>query len=965
MKKVKQVAGKGFSQERVSLTNDNYIYPRFEPDVEDSKKFWGDMKYKMVREKWKKLAKEHANEDGLQSDRKPIQEVYDNLLIPRPQSSLTTSRKHLHIQDHAAPVDPPMSKKASPSVPVSVPSKKIEIRRSVPNLQVLSENKTIKEEEEEAPLSPTDKLRKSVRRVMNALRFRKISKRKQPEESKVVFTFLNPKDYKKASPTPNIASFNNLHSAMMPVELTRLSKESKTKLVGIHGHQLLEESLMEPSKPREVQSNDSFDDEALRPKNRTSLQQGKHDKSMESKASSRKSHRVKFAHNREQSFNSDIEEDHHNERLRQSEMFVKQNSINRKKLGNSKLGRDIVKAIQEDEFKKKYLKEFFMSLGIILTSNKVWAFKVIKHLKKTRAGGLRMANLKRLNSMEINPNSKLIKDLFEDNTRGTRVKGKETGEKSNPKSEFSRGKQDQGRNEGTPPRIEVIEASRHGQLDKPTIFEAAAMTIPSATKIFRNNRRGSHRDVTLPPSAPSHILSDFAKRVLPMMFYLKDSKNLPVHLKIEAYLLDDMLNKEKFFVALKFTEIQRQVWARTRLGLDAIVINQTGNPNLREWIVVEKALEKAGMDTLGARNREANSIVLGDNGRDEWTVDEKLRVKRVMWNILQFAGSKYCFLQKMIGRSFGVLTPSLRMVIKLKHFFKEKYHKQVIEHKNYFIRLPPVSWQILQLMIDKQQLDDDVEPVEGTFGPLVDLVDYMPARNEVGEEDEEEDNFPFKHFYSPMKVLSFARDASPRSAMIPIPEEEFGHEISEFKPHAFDANRTGIRKIITPIAVPTRGILQFGQGKGEGSDLATRLAMRLVSKDFKGWCKVSVPEKTNLIHSVQTQIVTLITKISGKYWMSHLEIEGKTGGELHDDIAEDFDLKMTQFYYPYRTDRVWTVKSNMLELPASAGIPRRTLTRFVGSRLSGSRVSRPLYDRVTSALREFYGSLLVTSSQGD
>lgn len=108
---------------------------------------------------------------------------------------------------------------------------------------------------------------------------------------------------------------------------------------------------------------------------------------------------------------SDEDEDSPDEeaiRMEQSQRFVSQNSLNRKKLNGRKPVNGVVREIDHNPVFKNFMRSFLNGLEIIMVSNRSFAMRKFKQVFVSGTKGLR-----RLNTMEVAPNFALQVEVYD------------------------------------------------------------------------------------------------------------------------------------------------------------------------------------------------------------------------------------------------------------------------------------------------------------------------------------------------------------------------------------------------------------------------------------------------------------------------------------------------------------------------------------------------------------------------
>ena len=323
-----------------------------------------------------------------------------------------------------------------------------------------------------------------------------------------------------------------------------------------------------------------------------------------------------------------------------------------------------------------------------------------------------MMKLRRQNSMEILRNFKSIENIFISKHPNTQSV---IPEKAPPLPT------DQQQKGSLFPQLFGLPEVQKKEPETPPIQSSSKQIIPSNSR----RRRGSHRNLSSGPSQPSLLLADFNSKIKKMDFIAPLSGSYRMNITSEPYILDDPLNRDKFFVAFKFTDNQRKVWGRTRISLNCEVIGDAQMYNrMKEWVVLKKTLETA-LYPIEIPVRIPNSSVPENSLVPEFgkLQKEEKDAKSILASfVLKLFIHKFCITTKINGTSISYLTNANRKLFWLKNYFKDKYGKKVIQQKKMYIKLTPVPWVFLQHMEVEYVKEDDNSTPDPTFDTYYDML---------------------------------------------------------------------------------------------------------------------------------------------------------------------------------------------------------------------------------------------------
>jgi hypothetical protein len=420
------------------------------------------------------------------------------------------------------------------------------------------------------------------------------------------------------------------------------------------------------------------------------------------------------------------------------------------------------------------------------------------------------------------------------------------------------------------------------------------------------------------------ILADFTKKVQPVIFRLRDAVGKRLRIQAEVYLLNDILNKDKFFVAMKFIDLDRKVWIRTRVSMKNEAIFETKIPILREWTLVEKAIEQS-LPLVTLQTDKLRSLLKYKEGKTLPTClplssNEAYLVEQIIAKLLYYFQHKFCISQKISGTVLTLQTTSAKKQTSLNTYFHDKHAPKMPFLWPQVLKLEQVSWEILKKLNKQFIKDGDLEPVGINMNTLIDPFHKKDPRVRGMEDlDIQPDEITSN---KDIKQLALA-DPSPfitPSAMM------------EFKP----VNKRGSKRFSIPNAAKV--FIKFRQGQ----------------REYHGWQKPKFNVEWT-IPKITLNLMTVVVKMNGLFWLNTVLIEPTESKETSDDLLQDFEAKLVQFHFPFSTDRKWIGVGSLEDMPKALALPRKVLLNFIGTRLGGVRIYRSMFDRVNHHMSEFIG----------
>lgn len=404
-----------------------------------------------------------------------------------------------------------------------------------------------------------------------------------------------------------------------------------------------------------------------------------------------------------------------------------------------------------------------------------------------------------------------------------------------------------------------------------------------------------------------------------MLFNLKDSNGKKLILRAEAYLLDDNLDKEKFFVAFKFSESSNHIWFKTRIHMNLSLIQQSQPSELKEWVVMQKALESAvpaiTLETADPKLLSkfiVNEPVINQNINSNNSLlspgrfGDSLELKqKIQLNLVRYFLAKICLVDKVFGHSFGMLTTERKNLLQLGLFFKEKYGRKLKILREQITKPKPLPWSVLQLLNKNWWQKSEQVPIQGVFSSVEGIYSSQ--------------------FYS-----------SP-----PVYEEVSSSSEEMELPKVKDGNPT--------LSSTTKAVLKF---------------KKLVDTGGKGW----KPEKYVIDHEIVARVVTKLFTVvlyhNGAYWINTLEIQPVQNRDALSSqtrtIVEDYQIRIHQVKFPSGNQRPVTLDVVLSQASALFGIPKKELLKILGTFICMRRLNQSTHMMFSKAVATFLKSRLFT-----
>lgn len=389
--------------------------------------------------------------------------------------------------------------------------------------------------------------------------------------------------------------------------------------------------------------------------------------------------------------------------------------------------------------------------------------------------------------------------------------------------------------------------------------------------------------------------------------------------------MNDILNKDKFFVAIKFSDLDRKVWIRTRVSMKNEAIFETKIPILREWTLLEKAIETS-LPMVGLHVDKLKSLFKYRKGKALPTSltlspSESFSVEMIIAKLLYFFQHKFCISQKISGTVLAVQTTSAKKQASLNTYFHEKHSPRLPYLWPQILKIEPVSWEILKKMNKSFVKPGEASPIGLNINPAVDPF-YKRDPRVVGMEEPE----IMSQDLNLTNTLSSVDPELPNPIVIPP-------QITGALPMP---QKRGLKRFSIPNAAKV--FIKFKQGQ----------------REYHGWQKPKYAVEWN-IPKITQNLLTIVVKSNGLYWLNSVQIEPKETNETSDDLIEDFEARLVQYHFPFTTDRKWVGIGNLQDMPKALLLPRKVMLDFIGVRLGGARLFRSLLDRVRSHMVDFIG----------
>lgn len=395
-----------------------------------------------------------------------------------------------------------------------------------------------------------------------------------------------------------------------------------------------------------------------------------------------------------------------------------------------------------------------------------------------------------------------------------------------------------------------------------------------------------------------------------------------MHIQAEVYLLNDILNKDRFFVAMKFIDLDRKVWIRTRVSMKNETIFETKIPILREWTLLEKAIDTS-LPLVTLQADRLKSLFKFRVGKSlptclQLSALESYQVELIIAKLLYFFQHKFCISQKISGTVLAVQTTSAKKQASLNTYFHDKHFPKMPNLWPQILKIEPLPWELLR-KLDKEFIKDgDLDPVGIKLDPLYDPFHKRDPRVKGMEELDP---------YIPLQVTSdkHMQDQSPLITPSILMD-------SKYNPRG-----KGLKRF--SISSAAKVYIKFKQGQ----------------REYHGWKKPKFNVEWS-IPKITYNLLTVVSKSNGLFWLNTVMVEPKETKETTDDLLEDFEVKLIQFHFPFTTDRKWVGIAAIDDLPKALSLQRKALLNFIGAKLGGTRILQNVYEKIRNHINDFIGN---------
>lgn len=424
-------------------------------------------------------------------------------------------------------------------------------------------------------------------------------------------------------------------------------------------------------------------------------------------------------------------------------------------------------------------------------------------------------------------------------------------------------------------------------------------------------------------SPATAILSDFSSKVQPLRFRLRDESGGRFELQADVYLLNDMLNKDKFFLAMKFTDLDRKVWIRTRVSMSTQTIYENMNPVLREWLLVEKAID-ISMPSGSVQADRLKDLLKYRAGSAlptslHLTPHEEHVVELIIAKVLYFFQHKYCLSEKISGQVLAAKTTALKKMATLNSYFHEKHAPKLPGLWKSILRIPPLPWELLQKLDKEFVADEDIKPVGIRFGPMFDPFEAPRVSN--------------------LEDADLLDDYNPTAQTLTDPVDLPPAEITGSTDWpAIGTRPSAMRKPRLSIPETAKVFIRLKQSQ----------------RRYHGWQQARSAAE-DCVRQVKSHLLTVVIKARKLFWLNTVAIGVKDRQDPSNDILEDFEVKLIQTHFPFKTDKQWIGSGGIKDMPKALNLNRKTLLGFLGSRLGGRRVFEHQVDKMRQHISDFIG----------
>lgn len=395
---------------------------------------------------------------------------------------------------------------------------------------------------------------------------------------------------------------------------------------------------------------------------------------------------------------------------------------------------------------------------------------------------------------------------------------------------------------------------------------------------------------------------------------MEDNSGKSIKLIASVYLMDDLLNRDKFFVVYKFFDEKSCYWIRTRISVTSEMVDFSLKPKMRCWNIIEKSL-KQSIEGVKDKERIDNSLFILDDqvysGMDQEQIDY---ASKVINDIMIFFTIKFCIIQFPNGKRFGSLNRQLKMLSNLRLFLHVKYGAKLLRNKHNIIKLPSVPYELLQLIGKRLTVPGDLSPVDIKPKRTLQQPSLLPE--------------PPSAVKKKPTVMFKLQKSFP---------DEFGTEIDEISPENPRFQRRGT------IYKERSKVVGFGHIQKAIQKFKAAAKFRL------GWMN-KVYEGRNITKNVKMMLLSLTIKVGKSFWVCFCELEPNQKKDLTNDIYEDFALKLTSLKFPSQKRSTDVIRMSFGMLPDYLSMTRKNLMKFIGGRVCGSKISRRVFEIFTQNL---------------
>jgi len=586
-----------------------------------------------------------------------------------------------------------------------------------------------------------------------------------------------------------------------------------------------------------------------------------------------------------------------------------------------------------------------MGLGFVLASNKHGAFKTLKHFHPQKPS--LVSKMRKLNSLEIKSGGNLDTIFANQNRRLT------TYVQPKPQISIVPDELKPPTQQQKPANSNLLAVPSLNTLALPS--QGSQQSVQNSPKTIKMNakRRGSYREVPTLGLIVSNLFQDFSKKIKPMEFIMRDSLNRHLRLVVEVYLLNDLLNKDKFFVAFKFTDKIKQVWAKSRISLSYEAIDSIPNTSVKEWLIIHKGIQTALPDAdlsfkndLSQAQKQAALANFNINVSDT-SAEDRAIIRNVHLGIVTYFMQKLCLSQKYSGKIIAPLTTALKRLATLANYFNERFGRRLINMKEDLVKITPVPWEILQRLNKQLTQPGDIAPIDITHSKLVNQGNNIYS---VKGDRENEELSPMEEI---MKDKTVPLNSEQSESLSPLLAS-----MSPFTKNLYDlsseVDNLHYHTPLSPFKKTTRFISTIK---------AVQKFKGFVKANF-GWSKGKYQPRDTVLN-IKTKLLTICIKFDNRIWLNVIEIDSRNLKDPSQDLLEEFEIKIFQQAFPLKSERPSVARMNINELPEAIHMSRKNILRFIGGKLCGSSVYKSIFAKFNHCMTEFLSKIIVTIRKGN